>query len=186
MIDVDLDAFCDGIQGLCTAASGADFSPDSAYRYALWRVWDPDSAGGNVAMFGLNPSTADETTNDMTVTKDIGFAKRWGHGGYYKFNPWAYCATNREDMVQATDPVGPRNDASLAEYLANCNFTRYVACWGGLPAKWRLRLGWQQRIETVLRIINQPVYCLGLTADGFPKHTSRLGYDTPLQLFWSP
>lgn len=182
----DLDDFCENIQGLCTAASGADFSSDSTYRYALWRVWEQDSAGGNLALFGVNPSVANEWENDMTITKGCGFAKLWGHGGMYMFNMYGFVATNPLDMFQTTDPIGPRNDESIADYLANCNITRVVLACGSVPVRYRPRIAWQSRIATILRIINRPVYCLGRTKDGSPRHPSRIAYATPLELFWSP
>jgi hypothetical protein len=42
--------------------TGARFSADRLYRYALWRVWDADRGLCNFLM--LNPSTADETIDD--------------------------------------------------------------------------------------------------------------------------
>ena len=48
----------------------ATFSPCRRYRYALWRGWPRLFAGKGYAMFiGLNPSAADETTDDNTVSR---------------------------------------------------------------------------------------------------------------------
>lgn len=44
----------------------ATFSPCRVYRYALWRRW----GSGQYAMFiGLNPSTADEYSDDPTIRR---------------------------------------------------------------------------------------------------------------------
>jgi hypothetical protein len=52
---------------------GAVFSDDREYRYRLWRTWDVDKPTAAFVM--LNPSTADETENDPTIRRCIGFAK---------------------------------------------------------------------------------------------------------------
>jgi len=52
-------------------SSTADMQGD--YRYSLTRTWDP--ALEPLVFILLNPSTADETANDPTVTRCIGHAK---------------------------------------------------------------------------------------------------------------
>lgn len=58
--------------------TGATFSKDRLYRYQLWRIWDESKPYMNV--IGLNPSTADETKDDPTIRRCLGFAKAWGYG----------------------------------------------------------------------------------------------------------
>jgi len=48
------------------------------YRYSLTRIWDYTL--GKVVFILLNPSTADETEDDRTSSKCIGFAQQWGFG----------------------------------------------------------------------------------------------------------
>lgn len=51
---------------------------DGVYRYCLWR-----RVGGStsrVLFVMLNPSTADEVTDDPTIRRCAGFARRWGFG----------------------------------------------------------------------------------------------------------
>jgi hypothetical protein len=59
--------------------TGARFSIDRRYRYALWRVWDHDENLYNFLL--LNPSPADEATNDPTIERCERRARRWGFGG---------------------------------------------------------------------------------------------------------
>ena len=55
------------------------FSDRRKYRYGLWRIWDGDKS---LAMqIGLNPSTADETSNDPTIIRCKSFSRSWGYGG---------------------------------------------------------------------------------------------------------
>jgi hypothetical protein len=51
----------------------AAFSPDRTFRYALERSW---GIGPTLLFIGLNPSTADEYTNDPTVTRCQNYAYR--------------------------------------------------------------------------------------------------------------
>ncbi len=137
--------------------SGAIFSPCKQYRYSLWRRW---AAGPTVMFIGLNPSTADETVDDPTICRCIGFAQSWGFAALHMTNLFAWRATDPDDMKAALDPVGPANDHTLrAVYL---NSTTAVAAWGthgthlGRGATVRARM---------------PALCyLRLTKDGHPAH----------------
>lgn len=101
------------------------------YRYALWRTWGdleaPDSKG--YAMFiGLNPSTADETLDDPTIRRCVGFAKDWGYDGLCMTNLFGFRATDPNVMKKADDPVGPDNDSTLLELAKSAAVV--VAAWG--------------------------------------------------------
>ena len=87
----------------------AKLSECRKYRYALWRTWDETKP--HVMIIGLNPSTADETKDDPTITRCINFAKSWGYGGVCMANLFAYRATEPTVMKGSTDPVGTENDA---------------------------------------------------------------------------
>jgi hypothetical protein len=87
-MEVDKKLFDDG--------SDAIFSEDRKYRYALWRIWDDSKP--KVMFIGLNPSTANETQSDNTITKVCKIAKNNGYGGVYMMNCWAYVATKPEDL----------------------------------------------------------------------------------------
>jgi hypothetical protein len=142
-------------------AKGANFSTCRAYRYALWRVWDQDK--DMVAYCGLNPSTADETIDDPTIRRCIGFAKEFGYGGLYMVNLFAFRATDPNDMKAVADPVGPFNDAVLANFQRSG--VQYIAAWGTHGT-------FKGRAEHVLKnvLVHGPVKCLGRTKDGHPKH----------------
>jgi hypothetical protein len=101
--------------------SEAYLSDDRRYRYWLLRIWD--DALPVMANIGANPSTADETVNDPTIRKDIGFATRLGFGGLLKLNVGGFRATKPKDWYNAADPFGPENSiAHLLEYLATFDF----------------------------------------------------------------
>ena len=66
----------------------AQFSSCRKYRYVLERKWD--NALPNVLFIGLNPSRADENSDDPTIRRCINFAKTWGFGGFHIVNLFAF------------------------------------------------------------------------------------------------
>lgn len=154
--------------------AGATFSECRKYRYALWRVWGD---GLRIAMFvGLNPSTADETADDPTIRRCIGFTKRWGMDGLFMLNAYAFRATDPKVMKRATDPVGPENNEFLASYARRSETV--IACWGAHCS--------EIRAAAVKSAISLPIACFGRTKHGKPKHPLYLPSDAELELFWTP
>lgn len=152
--------------------SGATLSPDRLYRYELWRIWDSDLP--LLAVCGLNPSTADEKTNDPTITRCINFAKAWGYGGIYMINLFGYRSTDPKALKSVADPIGPDNDRVIIEVVAGTDHT--IVAWGVNGALFG-------RDTQVLDLIRQgrhghKVYHLGLTKGGHPKHPLYLRADT--------
>ncbi|MBX9718002.1 MAG: DUF1643 domain-containing protein [Microbacteriaceae bacterium] len=136
----------------------AELSPDRLYRYRLSRAW----AGGPRATFVmLNPSLADERSDDPTLRRCIGFARHWGLGGLNVVNLYAFRATKPVDLWSAADPVGPENDRYLEEAAARDEVL--VAAWGA-HAK-------QARVQEVLAIPGfGKLTCLRTTSRGYPSH----------------
>lgn len=106
-------------------SSGAKFSKDGKYRYLLWRIWDREKP---VVMFiGLNPSTANESTDDPTIRKVKKFAADWGFGGVYMLNLFALVSPYPEALLKDPDPLGD-NDYWLDEIAANVE--EVIFAWG--------------------------------------------------------
>lgn len=155
--------------------SEAYLSECRRYRYWLLRVWDETLP--MMANIGANPSTADETVNDATIRKDIGFAERNGFGGLLKLNVGAFRATKPKDWYNAADPYGPQNSvAHILEYLAKFEVKLTVAAWGKCVGRFA------NRGNTIAANI-PGVMCFGRTADGTPRHTLMLPYTTQLEKF---
>jgi hypothetical protein len=110
------------------------FSLNRKYRFWLTRVWDEEKP--MCAFIGLNPSTADETTDDRTILKCIKYARSWEHGGLLMLNLYAFRATDPKDLWAARekwlDVVGgiPNHFEALQGYLAQFRVTRRIAAWG--------------------------------------------------------
>lgn len=158
---------------------GAQFSDCRNYRYALWRTWD--ESAGHVCFIGLNPSTADETIDDPTIRRCIGFAQRWQRGGIYMLNLFALRATDPKVMKKSAEPVGTMNDSALLAYA--CRSAIVVAAWGihgAYAARGELVAGWLPSQA------EKSMYCLGLTKSGHPKHPLYLPSDAALMPFGIP
>lgn len=150
--------------------TGADFSPCRVWRYTLWRIWEPTA--GLVSWIGLNPSTATETVNDPTVERCQRRTQQMGFGGMLMLNLFAFRATDPDDMKWAADPVGPETDQHL---IRSVNRSRLVvACWGVHGT----HLGRGAAVIELLRRHKVKLHCLGLTADGHPKHPLYVPYET--------
>jgi hypothetical protein len=126
-----------------------------------------------ITLIGLNPSNADESRNDPTITREIGFAKLWGYGGLWMLNAFAFISTDPKRLKEMPDPVGPENDKFILETY--CKTQKTVVVWG-------IHGAYLNRDEQILRMLKE-VYCLGLTKDGHPRHPLRLAKNTRLMRF---
>lgn len=138
--------------------SGAIFSPCRTWRYKLWRVWDDGRPPLNV--IGLNPSTADETANDPTIRRCIGFARDWGYGGLLMTNIFAFRATDPRVMKAHPEPIGQDNDLHLKKAAAVAGLV--LAAWGNHGA-------FLERGEAVRKMI-PGLQCFRVTKSGHPEH----------------
>jgi len=154
------------------AASIATYSPCEHYRYDLMRVWD--GTGPKITFVMLNPSTATEVQNDPTVERCERRARVLGYGAFRVTNIFAWRDTDPKGMRAAPEPVGLANDAAIREAAL---WADAVLCaWGTHGAF--LNRGAQ--VETLLRATDRPLFHLGLSKAGHPKHPLYIGYaETP-------
>lgn len=159
-----------------TLFSDAHFSDDRIYRYSLTRIWGSINVNHDrlVAFIGLNPSTADETADDPTIRREIGYAKSWGYDGLIKLNLFAFRATDPMQMKKQQDPIGPANNAIIALIAEQCGLV--VATWGAHGT-------FRDRDRHVVKIIKKDIHCLALTLNGIPKHSLYLKKDLQPQLW---
>jgi hypothetical protein len=148
--------------------TGAIFSPCRTWRYLLWRRWDREKP--ICAFIGLNPSTADETKDDPTVRRCVNYAKAWGYGALWMLNAYAFRATDPRVMKAANGAIGPQTDAYLREAAVSAGLV--VAAWGTHCAGSR-----QDEIRTMFAGMGKPLYLLGQTKGGHPRHPLYLRAD---------
>lgn len=154
----------------------AELSVCGRYRYSLRRTWRQQH--GYLLWIMLNPSTADALKDDATIRKCMGFARRWGYGSIAVANLYAYRATHPVELETAADPVGPDNDEWIRRLARDA--TGICAGWGGSgPARLKERV---MRVVELLPPVE--VACIGRTRGGHPRHPSRPGYATPLEVYF--
>ena len=151
-----------------TIPRSAIFSDDRKYRYVLWRVWSPNK--GLLLVIGLNPSTANEISDDPTIARLLTRASLSGFGGLLMANLYAYVSTDPKELLRDSDLSGAENDFYL-KYLIGIS-DKTLCGWGSFSPV-------VKRAPAVLTMIPDP-YCLGVNADGQPKHPLYVSYDTPM------
>lgn len=161
--------------GAATIISEATFSPCRKYRYTLERAWDEADLfslpGSRLVVIGLNPSTADETQDDPTIRRCIGFAKRWGYGGLIMLNLFAYRSTCPKAMKREAEPVGPGNNEAISRVTSQTMGGDILVAWGNHGTH-------RNRDRTaMLELIQGTPMCLGVTKQGCPKHPLYLPSD---------
>ncbi len=159
------------------AHSTAVYSDCENYRYALTRIWDPD--GRRALFIMLNPSTATEVQNDPTVERCERRARALGFGGFRVTNIFAWRDTDPKKMRAAADPIGPQNDQTIVESVPLAD--QVICAWGTHGA----HLGRGAHVERILRQTGAPLFHLGLSKAGHPKHPLYIAYaEQPRE--WSP
>ena len=156
----------------------AEMSVCHRYRYTLHRDFGMQTPLLTAVM--LNPSTADAVKNDPTIRRLIDFAKSWGHGSLLVLNLFAIRATDPREMLNAADPIGPRNDEVITGALVQAKQEgRYVL------AAWGAHGGYRGRDFHVMHKLVDGVdwRCLGRTHKGMPKHPLYIPKNTTPQEF---
>lgn len=153
------------------------------HRYWLSRIWD--SAKPSLLFIGVNPSVANGDIDDQTILKMVGFAQRWGYGGFHVVNLFGRISTDVRYLryLRLREAVGRDNDYYIRKLVSTADLI--VPCWGNRN---KLSPMQQRRIEEVcaiLRGVSDHIQVLGLTKTGDPKHPLMLGYDTQL-MPWVP
>lgn len=153
--------------------TGALFDATRRYRYTLWRKWSDGGRFVNFVM--LNPSTADESVLDPTVTRCMNFAKDWGYDGGYVTNIFALRSTDPRELYSCHDPVGLWNDTYITETAKACSLV--VVAWG-VHGKLKGR-----GIEVGKMLQEFEPQCFDLTKEGMPKHPLYLRRSSTLMPF---
>lgn len=109
-----------------TRETSALLSRSRVYRYQLWRKWGDGDRYVNFIC--LNPSTADETSDDPTIRKCVKYAKTWGYDALCMTNLFACRATDPRAMKAAIDPIGFGNNRHLLRVADKASLI--VCAWG--------------------------------------------------------
>lgn len=163
----------------------ASFSPCRLYRYRLSRIWDA-TVWKQLIVIGLNPSTADETVDDPTIRRCIGFAKRERCGELLMLNLFALRSTDPQNLLNHPSPISERrfpghNDFIIAHATRTTELLeKLVVCaWGAHP----MATDRGARVRESFRARKIPVHHLGLTKSGHPRHPLYLPSITPIEVW---
>lgn len=143
----------------------------SCHRLILSREWI--GTGGTVNWIMLNPSTADDTFDDPTIRKCIGFSKRWGFSRMTVTNLFTFRATSPADLKELI-----RNDYARAVGYADGQLLQHAKGATKVIAAWGIHGNVAGRAEDVMtRVLPEtPLYCIGFTKAGFPLHPCMTAY----------
>ena len=148
--------------------SFADYSECYTYRYSLKRIWQNNAP--RVVFVLLNPSTATEINNDPTVARCEKRARQLGYGSFCVTNIFALRETNPKKMKSAQNPVGEENDMAIS---SACNWgDEVIAAWGTNGQHFNR----DKTIKELLRLSKKPIFHLGLSKAGYPRHPLYIGY----------
>lgn len=138
--------------------SGAKFSDDKKFRLALWRIWEDDKP--KVMYVGLNPSTANETKNDNTITKLVKASKHNGFGGFFMLNLYSYVTAYPEQLKGNWEIMDGINNKHLLDYSGKAD--KIVFCWGNFKEA--------QEKASELKHAFSDAWCFKQNKNGSPKH----------------
>lgn len=147
------------------------------YRYLLRRQWDENLEPLSIVM--LNPSTADASTDDPTIRRCIGFARREGAGGIVVANLFGLRATEPTKLREVKDPFGPRNTYCLERLAADAMKSgRPIVCgWGNAGGYL------DADKKAVAALSGASLMCFRTTAAGMPSHPLYVPKAVPLVSF---
>lgn len=153
------------------------------YRYTLRReIAQPITVKPmHVVWAMLNPSTANDMTDDMTISKIREISKRHSFTSLEVVNLFAARATDPRLLdAMGVDAIGPENDMTIERAIFGAD--AIVVAWGSHGNVKRVDRGLQraQALVARARLAHRPQFCCGVNADGSPKHPCRLAYSTPL------
>jgi len=155
--------------------AGAVFNADRTHRYLLRRdvFANSTTAAGTLLFVMLNPSTADETDDDPTIRRCIGFARSWKFAALVVANLFSLRSTDPKALYSTPGAEGdPENATAILSY-AHEPYVKTVCAWGVHGAL-------RHRGEDVRRFLEgegASLHHLGLTKDGHPKHPLYLRGD---------
>lgn len=152
---------------------GADFSEDRLYRYSLWRIWDESKL--LVMFIGLNPSTANATTDDATIRRVKSIAANLGYGGIYMCNCFSYISTN-PDMLKSESLEAMMRNAQIIRRVAD-SCKEIVFAWGNFD------IVRKTGTDKKLREAFPNAKALHINKNGSPKHPLYCKTETQLVNF---
>jgi|SRR6185437_13053638 len=153
---------------------GAEFSKCRKYRYALWRQWDISKPW--VMFIGLNPSTANATTDDPTIRRVKSISNNLGYGGFYMMNCFPFISTDPKQLKEFGNTK--INDEWLRKIANRCE--TIICAWGNF------NIVRESGREYELIHMFPDAKALHINKNGSPKHPLYCKSDIQLVNFCRP
>lgn len=144
------------------------FSKCGTYRY--WLMRDSGVNLKTLTFIMLNPSTADEITNDPTVERCWRRALTLGYARLEVLNIFALRSTDPNALYAHADPVGEDNDGCL---VTRAKQSDLVVCAWGEHGAYR---GRGHAVRKMLEAAGVKLHALKINASGHPAHPLYLPY----------
>lgn len=136
----------------------AVFSECGQYRYLLTREWN--SSLPQLTFVGLNPSKADEYSDDNTIRKLVKLADRNGYGSILVVNCFPLIETDSKKLLAVPQDELDRNMVYLQAHSKH----PIVLGWGDHEL---VKLsGMEDKLRTMIPV----AYCFAINKSGTPKH----------------
>lgn len=149
--------------------TGAIFNAERTRRFWLGRSTGLDSPR-RLFICAVQPSDADETSNDPTISREIAFARLWGFGWLDKVNLNDLCSPDPKTLYAAgSDSVTDENDDYVTAAAARCDL--HLCAWGTHGAHYARGA----KMKRLLTARGFTLYVLGLTKEGYPIHPLARG-----------
>jgi hypothetical protein len=145
----------------------ADISNDKKDRFSLSRIWDSKKPKALYIM--LNPSYADDESDDPTIRRLIFFSKKFKFGGFYVTNLFTQITPYPKELNM--DNNSKNKNLKIISELIKKSYLIVYACGNLVSEPMQLR-----------KLIESPL-CFGINKNGTPKHPLYLRSDTKLQDF---
>lgn len=160
----------------------AIFSSCGLYRFLLTRKLS-DGPYKPILFIMLNPSTADAVNNDPTIRRCIGFAKREKCTDLSIVNLYPIVSSNPA-MLKYYSSTHFSEAFENKEYVqkeleAHTYTGMVIAAWGAYPVD-------KEHVAAVLGVPSFPIYCLGKTKSGAPRHPLYVPSAKPLEIYYAP
>jgi hypothetical protein len=148
-------------------------SADDRCRFALGR-----SGERKLLVIGLNPSTATRVKSDATVAKVETVARHNGHDGFVMLNLYPLRATDPSTLPRRANVRQMRHNLDVIEAIVAAESAPVLwAAWGAAIGDRAFLSSAAFELVSRLRGYRPRWQCYGPpTADGHPRHPSRLSY----------
>lgn len=151
----------------------AVFSFCGRYR-PLLRRWDTQfnerfPMERYVVFIGMNPSMADNDVSDSTVTRAWNIAISLGYNAMVQLNVADIRGTHPAALPTFNVPIASSMNIPFIKKLA-LGADMVIACWGELTGSLATQARQVFKLLQAELGVNKPIYCFGVTKNGWPRH----------------